>query len=161
MSVATTGAFAAVGPHYGLAVNGTGVWLDIDGAYLIGSTAAVLITGAPANLHLGPGVAYFKGSSDVPVADVAQTNVLTPAFTNNTAAQLSDVNRDYMVYLQVGTPGTVFTLSIGPTSGVANAIIVSATPTAAELFAVRLPAGWFLRWAGTSTTIANQKAIGC
>jgi len=44
---------------------------------------------------------------------------------------------------------------------VANAIVVSATPTATELFSVRLPAGWFLKWAGTSTTMANQLAIGC
>jgi hypothetical protein len=26
---------------------------------------------------------------------------------------------------------------------------------------VRLPAGWFLKWAGTSTTLARQTAVGC
>ena len=66
-----------------------------------------------------------------------------------------------MVYLQIGTAGTAFTLAIGPTSTPANTIISSATPTATELLAVRLPAGWFLKWAGTSTTLASQKAIGC
>lgn len=87
--------------------------------------------------------------------------VLAPTFANGTAAQLSDLTRDYEVYLQVGTAGTAFTLQIGPTSGVANTIIASATPTATELLRVRLPAGWFLKWAGTSTTMANQIAIGC
>jgi hypothetical protein len=99
---------------------------------------------------------FYAGTSTVNSAPA-----ITPTFANGTAAQLSDVTRDYMVYLQIGTPGTAFTLAIGPTSGVATTIVSSATPTATELLAVRLPAGWFLKWAGTSTTLARQTAVGC
>lgn len=87
--------------------------------------------------------------------------VLAPTFANGTAAQLTDTTRDYMVYLQIGTAGTAFTLQIGPTSGVANTIMASATPLSDQLLTIRLPAGWFLKWAGTTTTLTTQTAIGC
>jgi hypothetical protein len=86
---------------------------------------------------------------------------LTPTFANGVASQLTDTTRDYTVYLQIGTAGTAFTLAIGPTSGVANTLMASATPLADQLLTVRLPAGWFLKWAGTSTTLTTQTAIGC
>jgi hypothetical protein len=86
---------------------------------------------------------------------------LTPTFANGTASQLSDTLRDYIVYLQVGTAGTAFSLKIGPTSTPANTVYSSATPVANTVFVVRLPAGWYLSWAGTSTTMANQLAVGC
>lgn len=87
--------------------------------------------------------------------------VLTPTFANGTAAQLTDTTRDYMVYLQIGTAGTAFSLAIGPTSTPANTIMASATPLADEFISFRLPAGWFVKWAGTSTTLTTQTAIGC
>lgn len=197
MVIATTAGFASIGPHFGLAVNGTGVWLDIDGAYLIGNTAAVSITGTPANLHFGPGCAYFTGGSNSPSGTAAQGSsapgdwtvsgstflstasifgiashnagtstsgsapLLTPAFANGTPAQLSDTTRDYMVYLQIGTAGTALAISIGPTSGVADAIVAGAAAASGALYAVRLPAGWFLKWSATTATLASQKAIGC
>lgn len=86
---------------------------------------------------------------------------LTPTFANGTAAQLADTSRDYLVYLQIGTAGTGFTLAIGPTSSPANTLFASATPVSEELISFRLPAGWFVKWAGTGTTLANQTAIGC
>lgn len=87
--------------------------------------------------------------------------VLTPTFANGTAAQLADITRDYVVYFQIGTAGTGFTLAIGPTSTPANTIFTSATPLSEELLSFRLPAGWFVKWAGTSTTLASQSAVGC
>ncbi len=87
--------------------------------------------------------------------------VLTPSFANGTASQLSDTTRDYLVYLQIGTAGTAFTLAIGPTSTPANTIMASATPLSDELLSFRLPAGWYVKWAGTSTTLTTQTAIGC
>lgn len=86
---------------------------------------------------------------------------LTPTFANGTAAQLSDLTRDYMVYLQIGTPGTAFFVAIGPTSTPASTIMASATPTSDELVSFRLPAGWYVKWAGTATTLTTQTAIGC
>lgn len=87
--------------------------------------------------------------------------ISSPGFAVGTASQLSDTTRDYMVYIEIGTAGTVMTLAIGPANTVVNVIHSSSTPTAAMQFAVRLPAGWYLKVGGTSTTIATQIAIGC
>ncbi len=87
--------------------------------------------------------------------------VLAPAFANGTAAQLADTTRDYMVYLEVGTAGTAFTVAIGPTSGVANTVVASGTATSGEVVTIRLPAGWFLKWSAVTATLASQLAIGC
>ncbi len=86
---------------------------------------------------------------------------ITPSLANGTAAQLADTTRDYLVYLQVGTPGTGFSIAIGPTSTPANTLVGSTTPTGGEVFSFRLPAGWYVKWAGTATTLAEQIAIGC
>jgi hypothetical protein len=72
MVTATTAAHG-VGPAYGLNLNGTGVNLDIDGARLIGNTGAVLLTGVPARLQVGPGMSYATGDSSAPTT-VAPAN---------------------------------------------------------------------------------------
>lgn len=87
-------------------------------------------------------------------------NVITPAFATGVAAQLSDVTRDYQVYLTVGTAGTI-TVAIGPTSTPANTLVNAATATAGELVSVRLPAGWFLEVTLVTATLATQTAISC
>lgn len=109
------------------------------------------------------GVSNAGGSPsiNVPSVSTGSAPALTPTFANGTAAQLSDTTRDYMVYFQIGTAGTAFSLAIGPTSGVANTLMASATPLADELLSFRLPAGWFVKWAGTTTTLTTQTAIGC
>jgi hypothetical protein len=104
------------------------------------------------------GVQTLKGGTNT--ASSAPV-ISSPGFAIGTASQLSDTSRDYMVYLQIGTAGTAYTLKIGPTSTPANTIFASATPVSETLHVVRLPAGWYLEAAGTSTTIANQIAIGC
>lgn len=91
----------------------------------------------------------------------ASAPVLTPAFANGTAAQLSDTTRDYMVYLTVGTAGTALIVAIGPTAGTANTVVPSSTATSGEVVTVRLPAGWFLKWSATTATLAGQLAVGC
>jgi hypothetical protein len=85
----------------------------------------------------------------------------TPTFANGTAAQLGQTTKDAMVYLTVGTAGTAMTITIGPTSTPANTVVSSSVATAGELYAIRLPAGWFLKWADTTGTIANQLAVTC
>lgn len=109
------------------------------------------------------GVSATAGSPvvNVPSVSAGSAPVLTPAFANGTAAQLADLTRDYMVYLEVTTAGTAFSVAIGPTSGVANTIVASSAATQGELVTVRLPAGWFLKWAGTTAAVATQTAIGC
>lgn len=111
------------------------------------------------------------GTNPVPVAGVLTPNagsnsagsapVLTPTFGSGTAAQLSDLTRDYFVYLAVTTSGTATSVAIGPTSTPANTILPSSAVTAGQLISFRLPAGWYCKWAGTTTAIATQTAIGC
>lgn len=99
------------------------------------------------------------------ISDTSNTSgsaaVLTPSFANGTAAQLSDTTRDYMVYLAITTSGTATTVAIGPTSTPANTILPSSSVTAGQLISFRLPAGWWVKWAGTTTAIATQTAIAC
>lgn len=87
--------------------------------------------------------------------------VLTPAFVSGTAAQLADLTRDYHVYLAITTSGTATTVAIGPTSTPANTILPSSSVTAGQLISFRVPAGWYVKWAGTTTAIATQTAVGC
>jgi hypothetical protein len=87
--------------------------------------------------------------------------VLTPTFASGTASQLSDTTRDYMVYLNVTTSGTATSVTIGPTSaGSTVSIVASASVTAGQVIVFRLPAGWYVKWTGTTTVLA-QAAIGC
>lgn len=87
--------------------------------------------------------------------------VITPANANGTAAQLSDLTRDYMVYLSVGTAGTALSVAIGPTAATADTVYTAATATAGQSIAFRLPAGWFWKWAATTATLAEQTAVSC
>lgn len=104
------------------------------------------------------GVQTLNGGTDTaPSAPV----ISSPGFAVGTASQLSDLTRDYMVYITIGTPGTGMTLAIGPGSVPANTLHSTSTPTAGMQFEFRLPAGWYAEIAGSSTTIASQIAIGC
>ena len=84
-----------------------------------------------------------------------------PTFANGTAAQLAQTTKDAMVYLTVGTAGTAMVIQIGPTSTPANTVVSSSVATPGELYAIRLPAGWYLKWSATTATIANQLAVTC
>lgn len=119
------------------------------------STAVAAGSQGPLAVPTDP-VSFPAGTSTAPSAPV-----LTPTFASGTAAQLSDLTRDYMVYLECTTTGTATTIAIGPTSTPANTIMASAACTAGAVYSVRLPAGWWLKWAGTTTAFATQTAIGC
>ena len=86
--------------------------------------------------------------------------VLTPTFANGTAAQLADLTRDYNVYLAVTASGTATTVAIGPTSTPANTLLPSSSVTAGQMIMFRLPASWYVKWSGTTTTV-SATAIGC
>jgi hypothetical protein len=67
-----------------------------------------------------------------------------------------------MVYLEVTTGGTVTTVSIGHTSSANDVSIMTSTSVSAgQIISFRLPAGWFVKWNGTTTAIGNQNAVGC
>lgn len=83
------------------------------------------------------------------------------AFTNGTAGQMPDLTRDFMVYFQVGTSGTGFSVKIGPNNPPTRTVYASATPPAGGLVSFRVPAGFFVEWAGTGTTLTSQTCIGC
>jgi len=129
-------------------VGSGGTALSTTDVYGVFTTHAASTIGGLATLNAGTNTA---GSAPV----------LTPTFANGTAAQLSDLTRDYMVYLEIGTAGTAFVVAIGPTSTPANTIVASGTATTGESVSFRLPAGWYVKWSATTATLANQKAIGC
>jgi hypothetical protein len=87
--------------------------------------------------------------------------VAAPGFSSGVASQLSDLTRDYMVYIQIGTGGGTVALAIGPTSGVANAIMSGAVGLSGEDIVFRLPAGWFAKITLVTSTITSQIAVGC
>jgi len=91
----------------------------------------------------------------------AAANVLTPAFTSGTSAQLSDHTRDYMLYMECTTSGTALVMAIGPTSTPANTVVSSVATTAGDVYSFRLPAGWFFEWTATTAAFATQTAVSC
>ena len=76
--------------------------------------------------------------------------------------QLTDTTRDYNVYLQVGTAGTAFIVTMGHTSAGNDVTIhASGTATAGQTVSFRLPAGWYFLWSATTATLAQSVAVGC
>jgi hypothetical protein len=122
----------------------------ISGSSISGGTLAGTTVAASGIISANAGT---KTSGSAPA--------IAPANGNGVAAQLSDLTRDYMVYLTIGTAGTLLTVLIGPTATPANTIYNAATATAGEVIGFRLPAGWFWEWAATTATLALQEAIGC
>lgn len=124
-----------------------------------------IVSGANGVLQAGESVATFAEviNANAGTSSAGSAPVLTSlGFTANTAAQLSDLTRDYLVYLECTTAGTATTISIGHTSSANDVtIMASAAATAGVVYTVRLPAGWWLKWNGTSTAFATQNAVGC
>jgi hypothetical protein len=119
------------------------------------SNVLAATAGSPVGVPIDP-VSFPDGTNTA-----ASAPVLTPAFASGTAAQLADLTRDYTVYLECTTSGTATSIAIGPTSTPANTIMASAAATAGTVYTIRLPAGWYLKWSGTTTAFATQTAIGC
>ena len=106
-TTATTAA-NGVGPAYGLNLNGTGVWLDIDGARLIGNTGAVKLAGVPARLQVGPGMSYATGDSSGPTPVTPANWKSGTATLNGTTAVVvtnSSVTANSRINLAMNTPG--------------------------------------------------------
>jgi hypothetical protein len=100
-------------------------------------------------------------SANAGTSSAGSAPVLTPVFANGVASQLATLTRDFMVMLECTTAGTLTTIAIGPTSTPANTIMSSQPTTAGTVYTFRLPAGWWVEWAGTTTAFATQTAIGC
>jgi hypothetical protein len=124
--------------------------------YVNYNASAGTVTTAPGDLS-----SVYTSGQWINTDQAPKAAVLAPSFGNGTAAQLSDTSRDYEVYFQIGTGGTAFTLSIGPTSTPANTLISSATVVAGQQVRFRLPAGWYAEWSATTATLALQAAVGC
>jgi len=73
---------------------------------------------------------------------------------------LSDLTRDYMVYIAVTAAGAAATLTIGPANTAVNTLYAAATCNVGTQYAFRLPAGWYIRFQGTAG-ITQQIAISC
>ena len=89
----------------------------------------------------------------------------TATIANGTGGtQLSDITRDYMVYMQCTTTGGA-TIVLGSAQG--NAVGIATVFVGSALLAgtsgvisFRVPAGWYTRFTGT-TAVFNNLAISC
>jgi len=126
----------------------------------------VVVTGGPNGpLAAGevPGTFAEVINANAGTSSAGSAPVLTAlGAVSGTALQLSDLTRDYLVYLTVTTAGTATSVTLGPTNAAsAVTIMVSAPATAGQVISFRLPAGWYFKWTGTTTAISNQVAVGC
>ena len=79
--------------------------------------------------------------------------------TAATGTQLSDLTRDYMVYLTSVGGGAGATLSIGPANTAVSTLYANATIGTGFSYSFRLPAGWYIR--PQATVAFTQTAISC
>lgn len=125
----------------------------------------VVTGGSNGPLAAGEAVATFGEviNANAGTSSSGSAPVLTSlGAVSGTAIQLTDLTRDYQVYLEVTTAGTATSVTLGPTSS-ANAvsIMTSQAATAGQVITFRLPAGWYFKWTGTTTAVGNQVAVGC
>ncbi len=80
--------------------------------------------------------------------------------TAASGTQLSDITKDYMVYITVTAAGAAATMSIGPANTAVNTISAASTCNVGTQYSFRLPAGWYVRFQGTAG-ITQQIAISC
>lgn len=137
----------------------TGDWVpDQSGAIWICTAAGAPGTWAQAGAAITDVLALGGGSDTAGSAPV----LTGLGAAGGTAIQLADLTRDYMVYLTVTVAGTATSVTIGHTSAASDVTIMSSEPaTAGQVITFRLPAGWYFKWAGSTTAIGNQVAVGC
>jgi hypothetical protein len=125
------------------------VWYVLDDSLPAGTMAATAFSGIiSAN-------AGTNSSGSAPILTALGA-------VSGSAIQLTDTTRDYMVYLTVTTAGTATSVTIGHTSSANDVTLMASAPaTAGQVISFRLPAGWYFKWTGTTTAIANQVAVGC
>lgn len=145
----------------------SGTWAQCDFAVdAAGKIWICTVAGTPGTwVQSGSAGATFTGVVNLNAGtdSAGSAPILTAlGFTTGTAAQLADLTRDYQVYLEVTTSGTATSVTIGHTSSANDVtIMASAAATAGQVISFRLPAGWFVKWTGTTTAIGNQVAVGC
>lgn len=128
--------------------------------------ATTMVTSVPGSpLSAGEAVATYAEviNANAGTSSAGSAPILTAlGAVSGTAIQLSDLTRDYQVYLEVTTAGTATSVTIGHTSSSNDVtIMASAAATAGQVITFRLPAGWWFKWTGTTTAMANQVAVGC
>lgn len=139
-------------------VPGTQVWsVDFSGNVVQSGT---LSGGAIGQLSQSGITAQLSGAG---INSASSANYLTPSFgvSASSGTQLSDISRDYMVYLTTSAGGANNTLTIGPNSTATLATIyASATTGTGIMWSFKLPAGWYVRPQG-AVAIGFQSAISC
>lgn len=154
-------------------VNSLGVGVAASGVQgVIECTGIGVGYGAAPNNQFIVGIgttAYFLGNVNLETVLVyaavgagintsAAAAVTTP--TLGAAAQLAQTTKDVMLYIVVGTAGTL-TIAIGPTSGVANTIVAGLAVPLGAMYSIRLPAGWFVAVSSGTTATWTTTAIVC
>ena len=150
------------------ATPGTQVWsVDAVGNTVQSGTvtAAVMNAGTQGATTYNGIQTYAANSGDNTSAAAVYLNATIGAGGNailGTAAsgtQLSDLTRDYMVYLTSVGGGAGATLSIGPANTAVSTLYANATIGTGFSYSFRLPAGWYIR--AQATVAFTQTAISC
>lgn len=128
----------------GLVATDASTGLTISGAFATTSGGTITIAG----------LSTFNGGTNT----AAAATVTTP--TLGAAAQLAQTTKDSMLYIVVGTAGTL-TIAIGATSGVTTTIVSGVASSIGDMYSIRLPAGWYIAVTSSTTAAWTTTAIIC
>lgn len=147
----TAGPVAGVDPSGNIWSTGT---LNVAAGTVTGtfSTPGIQVAGLGGGANTAASANYLNATIGAGAAALLGTAA--------TGTQLSDLSRDYMVYLGVTAGGAAATLSIGPASTAVSTLFATATCNVGTQYTFRLPAGWYIRFQGTAG-ITQQTAISC
>jgi hypothetical protein len=147
VTVAATTAANGVGPAYGLSVQGSGAWLDVDGARFVGNTRAYLLN-SPGYLHFGSGISWATGDSSSPT-NQAGSNVRLIKATTQTLSSSTTLQNDSTLV----TPA----LPASSTYLIEGLIVYDAGTTGDFQMGFTTPSGSSLSWTGSgfSTTASS------
>ena len=114
---------------------------------IAGGTTGQVLTGVTG------GESSFQDPDITPTATAA-------AATLGAAAQLAQTTNDSMLYIVVGTAGTL-TVAIGAANSVTTVIVNGVTAVAGSLYTVRLPAAWYIAVTSGDTAAWTTTALTC
>lgn len=134
----------------------SGMSISGGGSVTPAAVAAALAGQTVNGLTVSPGTLKIDKTGGESSTFGGTPTVLATALTNGGNTQLADITRDYMVYFQIGTAGTAFSLTVG-----GNSIMSGAAVASGQQISFRVPAGAFVSWSAVTATLASQIAIGC
>jgi hypothetical protein len=139
ITVAATTAAHGVGPAYGLSVQGSGAWLDIDAARFVGNTRAYLFN-SPGYLHLGQGISWATGDSSSPANQAGSGIALVKTATQTATSTIILQNDSQLVTAALPAGSTYF---------IEGLVVYDASTSGDFQLGFTSPSGSTLSWTGS------------